>query len=114
MHTTATSVEARKRRGDEKKGIVVFFVRVWGQLSGRSRVAQLPRLLMFGLGFPKPSKFPLNSNLEGDILQSPKKSQLSGWQTLKRKNFLDEVRKLFLRHVRQKCADRFHNIYKSA
>ena len=39
--------------------------------------------------------------------QRPKKSQLSGWQTFTRKNFPDEVRKLFSRHVCQKRVNRF-------
>ena len=39
--------------------------------------------------------------------QRPKKSQLSGWQTFTRKNFPDEVRKLFSRHVCQKHVNRF-------
>ena len=47
---------------------------------------------------------------EGGRPQSPKKSQLSGRQTLTRKNFPDEVRKFFLRHVCQKCVNRFHDI----
>ena len=36
--------------------------------------------------------------------QRPKKSKLSGWQTLTRKNFPDEVRKSFLRQMHQKSA----------
>ena len=37
-------------------------------------------------------------------IQRPKKSKLSGWQTLTRKNFPDEVRKLFSRQMHQKSA----------
>ena len=38
------------------------------------------------------------------VCQRPKKSKLSGWQTLTRKNFPDEARKSFLRQLRQKSA----------
>ena len=38
------------------------------------------------------------------IHQRPKKSKLSGWQTLTRKNFPDEVRKSFSRQMHQKSA----------
>ena len=37
-------------------------------------------------------------------VQRPKKSKLSGWQTLTRKNFPDEARKSFSRQIRQKSA----------
>ena len=47
-------------------------------------------------------------------LQRPKKSQLSGLQTFTRKNFPDEVRKLFSRHVCQKRVNRFCDMYQSA
>ena len=39
-----------------------------------------------------------------DECQRPKKSKLSGWQTLTRKNFPDEVRKSFSRQMHQKSA----------
>ena len=41
------------------------------------------------------------------IVQRPKKSELSGWQTFTRKNFPDQVRKLFSRHVCQERVNRF-------
>ena len=44
--------------------------------------------------------------VEGEYdLQRHKKSELSGWQLSTRKNFPDEVRKLFLRkkHVNRVC-----------
>ena len=43
--------------------------------------------------------------------QRPKKSQLSGRQNFTRKNFPDEVRKFFWRHLRQKCVNCFCDIY---
>ena len=40
-------------------------------------------------------------------VRRPKKSELSGWQKSARKNFLDEVRKPFLRQ--KKRVNRFHD-----
>ena len=42
--------------------------------------------------------------------QRPKKSQLSGRQTITRKNFPDAPRKSFLRHISQKCINCFRDI----
>ena len=43
------------------------------------------------------------------ILQRPKKSKISGRQTFTRKNFPDEARQTFPRHICQKCVIRFHD-----
>ena len=43
------------------------------------------------------------------IKQRPKKSKISGRQTFTRKNFPDEARQSFPRHICQKCVIRFHD-----
>ena len=45
------------------------------------------------------------------VHQRPKKSQLSGRQNFTRKNFPDKVRKLFSRHLCQKCVNWFRDIH---
>ena len=43
------------------------------------------------------------------VWQRPKKSKVSGRPTFTRKNFPDEARQSFPRHICQKCVIRFHN-----
>ena len=56
----------------------------------------------------------LEPGFDNIAFQSPKKSQLSGRQTLTRKKFPDEVRKFVPPHLCQKCVNPFRDIYKSA
>ena len=52
----------------------------------------------------------LTVSMQVPMFQRPKKSQFSGRQTFTRKNFPDEARKLFPRHICRKWVNGFHDI----